>query len=88
MKVQMYNFNDELVVVEYFQLLQWIGAINLEEQGLRHSRGSVTAHVRRILSCPKNHPRKLLLAHLRETQQDIAAQLDGTAELNLQPEAS
>lgn len=76
MKVRIYDFDDNLITVEYFQLLQWIGAINLESQGLKNSRGSVTAHVRRILSCPPRHPREQILAHLRLSQKDIKEQLE------------
>lgn len=77
MEIRMYNYHDKLITVQYFQLLQWIGCINLETQGLKHSRGSVTQHVRNILSAPRSYKRADLLAHLRETQKDVKEQLEG-----------
>jgi len=83
--VQIYDFNDNLIVVPMFQLLQWKHSISLEMKGLRNSRGSVTAHVRRILSAPKSYKREHIYDHLKTTIDDLTAQLDGTTELNLQP---
>ncbi len=74
MIVGIYNFRDEIIEVSYFQLLQWRGAISLESKGLKHSRGSVTAHVRRKLSAPRNYPRKDLLQHLNESIESIKEQ--------------
>ena len=75
MNVQIYDFNENLVTVPYFQLLQWRGAISLEAKGLKHSRGSVTQHVRRILSTPPRYDRKLLLEYLESCIADIKEQL-------------
>ena len=74
MIVGIYNFRDEIIEVSYFQLLKWRGAISLESKGLKHSRGSVTAHVRRKLSAPRNYPRKDLLQHLNESIESIKEQ--------------
>lgn len=40
--------------VPVFQLLQWKHAIRLEALGMRHSRGSVTAHAKRALNIRGN----------------------------------
>jgi len=75
MNVGIYNFNEEIIEVPYFQLLQWKHAIHLEMQGLKHSRGSVTAHVRRKLSAPKNYPRADLYQHINDSVESIKEQL-------------
>lgn len=71
MKVQINNFNDELVEVELFQLLQWKHAVHLEMLGMKHSRGSVTAHVRRILGAPPRYPRDKIYQHLSGSLKDL-----------------
>jgi hypothetical protein len=44
------NAGEDLIRgVPIFQLLQWKYAIKLESKGLKHSRGSVTAHAKRVL---------------------------------------
>ncbi len=78
MNVRIYDFNDELITVPFFQLLQWKHAIGLEMLGLRNSRGSVTAHVRRKLSAPLSFKRKDIFDHLEATLDDIKEQLDET----------
>jgi hypothetical protein len=85
MNVQIYDFNDNLIVVPWFQLLQWKYAISLEMQGLKHSRGSVTAHVRRKLNAPSRYAQQDIYNHIAACVDDLKAQLDGTEELNLQP---
>ena len=84
MNVQIYDFKGNLITVPFFQLLQWKGAINLETKGLRNSRGSVTAHVRRKLSAPPNYSRADLLAYLVECVEDFQEQFN-SGDLNLQP---
>ena len=83
MKVNIYDFNDELVSVERFQLLQWKHAIGLEMKGLTHSRGSVTAHVRKLLKAPNSYQREQLFNHLSDSLKDIDRQLSGIDPLNL-----
>lgn len=75
MHVKIFDFNNELIEVPYFQLLQWRGAISLESKGLKHSRGSVTAYVRRKLSAPRNFPRKDLLQYLSASIESIKDQM-------------
>ncbi len=74
-EVNMWDFNDKLVAVPMFQLLQFKHALRLESKGLKHSRGSVTAHVRRLLSAPKSYPRAALLGHITRTINDVNKQL-------------
>jgi len=76
MNVRIYNFQDEFITVPYFQLLQWKHAIGLEMKGLKFSRGSVTAHVRRKLSAPKGYKREWIFEHLKECCKDIKRQLE------------
>ena len=67
MNVLIYNAKNEAVLIPYFQLLQWKGCINLESKGLKHSRGSVTQHVRNLLGTTPRYKRHLLLSHLERT---------------------
>jgi len=76
MKCGIYNAHNQLVEVEYFQLCQWIACINLEAQGLKHSRGSVTQHVRNLLGTTPRFNRQKLLEHLKKSRDDIKEQLD------------
>jgi len=75
-RCQIYNFQKQLVEVEYFQLCQWIACINLEAQGLKHSRGSVTQHVRNLLGTSPRFNRQKLLDHLEKSRDNIKEQLD------------
>lgn len=75
-KVQMYDYNEELVEVRLFQLLQWHSAMQLEAKGMKMSRGrSVTAHVRKVLSTPPRFKREALIGHLRVAIDDANEQL-------------
>ena len=73
--VRIFDFNDHLITVPMFQLLQWKYAIGLEMKGLKHSRGSVTAHVRRKLSAPRSYKREQIHDHLEASIKDIQSQL-------------
>jgi len=75
MNVQIYNANEELVTVSWFQLLQWKHAVHLEMLGLKHSRGSVTAHVKRKLGYAKNVKRKAIYEMLEHYVDDLKAQM-------------
>jgi hypothetical protein len=61
------NANNEVIIVSYFQLLQWKGAISLESKGLKYSRGSVTQYVRNKLGTTPRYNRLKLLDHLERT---------------------
>jgi hypothetical protein len=75
MKVVIWDFNDNEVEVPMFQLLQFRHSLHLEMKGLKHSRGSVAAHVRRLLGCPKRYPIELLSQHIDSSVEDIQDQL-------------
>ena len=75
-QIQLYDWNDEPVRVTAWQLLQWKHAVSLERKGIKHSRGSVAAHVRKILNAPKRYPIKELEKYLADTWDDIKAQTD------------
>jgi hypothetical protein len=80
MNVRIYNHQGELITVPMFQLLQWKYAIGLEMKGLKFSRGSVTAHVRKRLSAPRSYKRADLHQHICDSIESIQAQLDWTNE--------
>ena len=46
--------------VPFFMLLQWKGAIGLEMKGLKNSRGSVTAHVRKVIRADRKYTAAML----------------------------
>jgi len=72
--VNVSDWNDEAVPVPMFQLLQWKAAIKLEILGMSHSRGSVAAHVREVLSAPSTYSNEDLLAYLSSVVADIQQQ--------------
>jgi len=45
--------------ITVWTLLQWKYAIKLEAKGLRHSKGSVTAHAKRVLGVTGNRDKIL-----------------------------
>jgi hypothetical protein len=55
--------------MKIFQLLQWKYAVRLEALGLKHSRGSVTAHVMKVLNCK----RKEVPARIQEELDKLGA---------------
>ncbi len=59
-----------------FQLLQWKHAIGLEMLGLKMSRGSVNAHVKRILKLPKNTKRKDVQAYVAYCLDSVMEQME------------
>lgn len=79
MNVRIYDFKNELVTVPLFQLLQWKHAIGLEMKGLKMSRGSVTAHVRKRLSAPRSYKREDIHKHLVDSLDSIQKQMKETA---------
>jgi len=76
MNVQIYNAKEELVTVPWFQLLQWKHSIHLEMKGLKNSRGSVTAHVKRKLGYARNVKREDIYKMLEYYVDDLKAQMD------------
>jgi len=73
--VQVNDWNDNAVTVPLWQLLQWKAALRLESQGMRHSRGSVATHVRRLLSAPSSYTTRELAAYIAAVVDDVHAQL-------------
>lgn len=72
---QVYNYNGELVQVPMFQLLQFRSAIKLEILGMKNSRGSVYAHVCKLLSAPRSFGKQAMVDYLSETIANIEAQM-------------
>lgn len=53
LRVQIWDWNEKTVEVPYFQLLQWQAGLRIEcKTGMKLSRGSVHAHLRKLLSVP------------------------------------
>lgn len=73
--VQIYDYQGELITVPRFQLLQWKHAISLEMKGLKMSRGSVTAHVRKRLSAPRSYKREEIHKHITDSLDSIEKQI-------------
>ncbi len=61
--------NETFVEVPIFQLMQWKYGLKLEIQGLKHSRGSVYAHVKKTLGWRGN--RQSILNQLEELIEEI-----------------
>ena len=80
MNCRIHDFNGELVTVPRFQLLQWKHAIGLDMKGLKMSRGSVTAHVRKILSAPRSYKRADLHKHISDSIDSINKQMENQNE--------
>ena len=75
MNVRIYDYQGELITVPRFQLLQWKHAIGLEMIGLKMSRGSVTAHVRKRLSAPRSYKREDIHKHICDSLDSIETQI-------------
>jgi len=77
--VGIHAYDNSIVEVPMFTLLQWRSALKLEAVGLRHSRGSVATHVRRFLKVPKSQARtwnaQALCTYLQRCIDDIDEQL-------------
>ena len=56
-----YNDSGDTITTSVFQLLQWKHGLKLEILGMKLSRGSVTAHLKRLLKLKRNTPREYLL---------------------------
>jgi hypothetical protein len=86
-QVQIYAFDESLVVTTRFQLLQWKHALNLEiNHGLKHSQGSLVSHLRKVLKVPARYPSENIKAHIEASIRDIDEQFK-TGEFNLEARA-
>lgn len=63
------DYNEQVVEVNLFQLVQWKHALHLELQGMKHSQGSVCSMLRKKLSAPRSF-----------TLQQMSTYIDGTVE--------
>lgn len=73
--VAIFDHNGATVELPLFQLLQFKHALLLEAKGLTHSRGRVSTHVRKLLSCPARYPLADLTVHISDSLDDINAQM-------------
>ncbi len=76
--VNVWDYNENLIEVPMFKLLQWRAALKLEAHGLKHSRRNVTAHVRTKLSVPdsdKSWDAAALAKYIGDTIDDVKTQL-------------
>lgn len=73
--VQIWAWDETLVKTTRFQLLQWKHALNLEiNHGLKHSQGSLVAHVREVLKVPKDYADENIQAHIQASIDDFDEQ--------------
>jgi hypothetical protein len=56
-----YDDAGNTITTSVFQLLQWKHGLKLEIAGMKLSRGSVSAHLKRLLKLKRNTPRDYLL---------------------------
>lgn len=74
-QVQIYAFDESLVVTTRFQLLQWKHGLSLEQKGLTMSGGrKVSTHLRKLLKTPARYPIAHLEAHIQTSIDDIDEQ--------------
>jgi hypothetical protein len=77
--IGIHAYDNSIVDVPLFTLLQWRSALKLEARGMKHSRGSVAAHVRKFLKVPKKRYRdwgaQALCNYLQRCIDDIDEQL-------------
>lgn len=76
--VNVHDFNDKLVPIPMFQLLQFKHAMELEAKGVKIAHKSVTAHVRKLLSTPKGYSRDWLIQHITESIEEVNERLGVT----------
>ena len=80
---QIWDWNDELVQVPMFQLLQWKHALKLEittqeklGEPMRFKGGKlVSTHVRKVLGAPRNLSKQAMFQHLADSIDSINDQL-------------
>jgi len=78
LNVNVWDYNENLIQVPMFKLLQWRGALKLEAKGMKHSKGSVTKEVRKKLSVPdsdKSWDSESLAGYIGQTIDDVNEQL-------------
>ena len=86
-QVQIYAFDESLVVTTRFQLLQWKHGLRLESKGLSMSGGrKVSTHLRKLLKTPARYPIEHLSAHIEQSIADIDEQFQ-TGDFNLEARA-
>ena len=74
--VRIEDYNEELVEVPLFQLLQWKHALRLEQKGLTHSQGSVYSMLRKKLSAPKTFTLDMMEHYISGCVDSINEQLE------------
>lgn len=74
------DYNEEIVEVNLFQLVQWKHALHLEQKGLTHSRGSVYQMLRKKLSAPKTFSLDDMSRYIDGTVESINQQLGRAAD--------
>lgn len=74
-KVQIHDWNEDLVEVYMFTLLQWKHALKLEMKGLTHSQGSVYKHLLEVLSAPDTYSIEQMSEYIDGAVDSIEQQL-------------
>jgi len=75
-KVGIYDYNDDVVEVYIFSLLQWKHALSLEMKGLQHSQGSVYKHLLSVLNAPDSYTIGQMYTHIADSLDSIQTQLE------------
>ena len=74
--VVMHRPDGGTVTIPYFQLVQWRGALRMEEAGLKTRGGSVAAHIRKRFGLRPRFPRKDILAFVCSVIDEVKASMD------------
>lgn len=86
-QVQIYAFDESLVVTTRFQLLQWKHALALEMKGLKISGPQqVSTFLRKKLKTPRGYAIENIHAHIEQSIADIDEQFK-SGDFNLEARA-
>ena len=82
-QVGIYDYNENVVAIHLFQLLQWKHALKLEINTAHFAGGPMTfkggrkisTHVRKFLSAPRNYAIQDMYQHIADSLDSINEQL-------------
>ena len=74
-EVQMYDCNNEIVVVKLITLMAWSIALKSETKGLYVSAQPVAPIVRKFLSTPDDYPIEELSDHITSSYNEVKEQM-------------
>jgi hypothetical protein len=70
-----WNFNDETVVVKVLTLMTWCSALKSELRGYQVTQQPVFPIVRKHLSVPASYPNQDLYEHIRDSYASVKEQM-------------